>query len=356
MRSFVAYLLALLAVCAGAWFGFFSKTDVQGKESRRAAGATPVILAPVVDAPFADKLAALGTAVANESVTLTANRSDLVQAIHFDDGQRVEKGQVLLEMQTGEEQSMLAEAKALLVEREAAHKRAVELNGQGISPDSQVQTASALLNAARSRVHTLEATIRDHVVRAPFAGVLGLRRVSVGSLLQPSTVISTLDDLSVVKVDFTIPETWLSAVRVGQPVRARCDAWPDDVFVGEVSAIDTRLDRRTRSATIRAVVANKELKLRPGMLMKVDVDRGEEPSRQVPEEALVQKGEQHFVYVVGDDAVAKEVVIEIGRRQVGRVEVLGGLDAGQKVVVEGLVRVRDGSKVEVVAVRDGDKQ
>jgi membrane fusion protein (multidrug efflux system) len=215
MRSFVAYVLALLAVCAGVWFGFFSKNDVEGKESRRAAGATPVILAPVVDAPFADKLAALGTAVANESVTLTANRSDLVKAIHFDDGQQVEKDQVLLELQTAEEQSMLAEAKALLVEREAAHERAVELNGQGISPDSEVQTTAAQLNAARSRVQTLEATIRDHVVRAPFAGVLGLRRVSVGSLLQSSTVITTLDDLSVVEGDFTLPETWLAAVRDG---------------------------------------------------------------------------------------------------------------------------------------------
>ncbi|MCK5941650.1 MAG: efflux RND transporter periplasmic adaptor subunit [Planctomycetes bacterium] len=356
MRSFVAYVLAALAICAGVWFGFFTKSDVEGKESRRAAGATPVIVAPVVDAPFADKLSALGTAVANESVTLTANRSDLVEAIHFDDGQQVDEGQVLLELQVAEERSMLAEAKALLAERETAHQRAVELNGQGISPESVVQTAAAQLNAARSRVQTLEVTIRDHVVRAPFAGVLGLRRVSVGSLLQSSTVITTLDDLSVVKVDFTIPETWLSAVRVGQPVRARSDAWPGEEFTGEVSAIDTRLDRRTRSATVRAVVANPELKLRPGMLLKVDVDRGEQPSRQVPEEALIQRGSDHFVYVVDDGGVAHETSVTVGRRQVGRVEVLDGLQKGQRVVVEGLVRVRDGTEVKVVSVREGDEQ
>ena len=356
MRSFVAYLLALLAVSAGVWFGYFAENEVEGKEARRPARATPVILARVVDAPFSDRLAALGTAVANESVTLTANRSDLVQAVHFEDGQQVEAGQVLVELQVAEEQSMLAEAKAMLTEREAAHRRAVELNGQGIAPDREVQAAKAQLNAARSRVQTLEVSVRDHSVRAPFAGVLGLRRVSVGSLLQSSTVITTLDDLSVVKVDFTIPETWLAAVRVGQSVRARSDAWPGEEFVGEVSAIDTRLDRRTRSATIRAVVDNSQLKLRPGMLMKVDVDRGEAPSRQVPEEALVQRGDQHFVYVVGEDAVANEVAIEVGRRQVGRVEVLGGLEADQRIVVEGLVRVRDGSKVEVVAVRGEDKQ
>ena len=356
MRSFTAYLLAFLAVCAGFWFGFVSENDVSGKESGASGRATPVILAPVVDAPFSDRLSALGTAVANESVALTANRTDLVRAVHFEDGQHVDKGQVLVELQVAEEESMLAEAKAMMTEREAAHRRALELNGQGIAPDREVQAAQAQLNAARSRVQALEVAIRDHVVKAPFAGVLGLRRVSVGALLQPSTVITTLDDLSVVKVDFTIPETWMSAVRVGQRVHARSDAWPDQMFAGKVSAIETRLDRRTRSATVRAIIDNVEDKLRPGMLMKLDVDRGEAPSRQVPEEAVVQRGDEHFVYVVGDDCVASEVVIGVGRRQVGRVEVLSGLEAGQRIVVEGLVRVRDGSKVEVVAVRDGDKQ
>ena len=356
MRSFVAYLLAVFAVCAGVWFGFLTGGGVQGKESQSVAVATPVILASVVDAPFSDRLAALGTAVANESVELTANRSDLVKAIHFDDGQQVEAGQALLELQVAEEQSMLAEAKALMTEREAASQRAIELNEQGIAPDREVQAARSQLNAARSRVQTLQVAIADHVVRAPFTGVLGLRRVSVGSLLQPSTVITTLDDLSVVKVDFTIPETWLSAVRVGQVVKARSDAWEGEVFAGKVSAIDTRLDRRTRSATVRAVIANPALKLRPGMLLKVDVDRGEASSLQVPEEALVQRGQDHFVYVVGDDRVAKEVAVRVGRRQVGRVEVLSGLADGQQIVVEGLVRVRDGRPVEVVAVRSGDKQ
>ena len=356
MRAFVAYLFAVLAVCAGVWFGYFAESDVAGKESRRKSSKTPVILARVVDAPFSSTLSALGTAVANESVRLTANRSDLIKAIHFSDGQHVEKDALLLEMETSEEQSRLSEAKALLTEREAVHRRAVELREQGISPDSEVQTALAQMHAAKARVTTLEVTIRDHTVKAPFAGVLGLRRVSVGSLLQSSTVITTLDDLSVVKVDFTIPETWLSAVRVGQPVRALSDAWQGKVFVGKVAAIGTRLDPNTRSATIRAVVDNPELMLRPGMLMKVDVDRGEAPSRQVPEDALVQKGDKHFVFVVGEDSMARQVDVTVGRRRVGRVEVLDGLQAGQRVVVEGLVRVRDGTEVEVVAVRDGDKQ
>lgn len=354
MRSLIAYLFALLAVSAGIWFGFLSRTDAAGKEeTSRVAPAVPVILAKVVEAPFADTLSALGTAVANESVRLTANRSELVKAVHFDDGQLVEKGAVLLELETDEELAMLAEAKAVMSERQAEYDRQVELNQQGIAPESEVQTAGAQLDGAKARVRTLEATIADLVIKAPFQGVLGLRQVSVGTLLQPSAVIATLDDLSVVKVDFTIPETWLSAVRVGQPIASRSDAWPGRSFPGTVSAIDTRLDPSTRSVKVRAVVPNPETLLRPGMLMKVDVDRGEAPSLQVPEEAIVQRGEQHFVFVVDDQNVAHETDVQVGRRQVGRVEVLGGIDKAQKVVVEGIVRVRDGLSVEVVEVRNG---
>ena len=355
MRTLTAYLFALAAVAAGVWFGFLRDGDDREAtgSARRASSAPPVVLAIVVEAPFADTLEALGTAIANESVELTANRSELIKAVHFDDGQQVEAGALLLELETAEEASMLAEAQALLRERETSHARAVELLERDISPESDVQTALAQLEAARSRVKTLEVAIEDHSVRAPFAGVLGLRRVSVGSLLQPSTVIATLDDLSVVKVDFTVPETWLAAVRVGQPVAARTDAWPDRPFAGAVSAIDTRLDRTTRSATVRALVPNPGLLLRPGMLLKVDVDRGEQPSLQVPEDAVVQRGTDHFVFVVGNDSIAHETAIEVGRRQIGKVEVLNGVDAGQRIVVQGLVRVRDAGEVDVVGVRNG---
>jgi len=354
MRTLIAYCFALLAVTAGVWFGYLADAGTSEREMERRAAVTPVVLAGVFEAPFSDSLEALGTAVANESVELTANRSDLVRAIHFEDGQEVEAGALLVELETAEEEALLAEAQAIMVEREAAHRRAVELNDQSIAPVSEVETALAQLEAAKSRLRTFEVTIADHAVRAPFAGRLGLRRVSVGSLLQQSTVIATLDDLSVIKVDFTIPETWLSAVRVKMPVEARTDAWPEVVFAGRVSALDTRLDPATRSATVRAEVANPERRLRPGMLIKVVVDRGESASLQVPEDALMQKGDRHYVFVVGQDGIARQTDVVVGRRRVGRVEILQGLDAELRVVVQGLARVRDGARVDVVGVRDTD--
>ncbi|HEX5051044.1 MAG TPA: efflux RND transporter periplasmic adaptor subunit [Planctomycetota bacterium] len=348
----MAYLFAFLAILAGVWFGFFARSGAAAsQEDSRAAAATPVVLSTVVQAPFADSLEALGTAIANESVQLTANRSDLVRAIHFDDGQEVKAGELLVELETAEEEAMLAEAQAMLDERKAAHRRAVELATQQIAPESEVETALAQLEAARAKVRSIEVAIADHAVRAPFAGRLGLRQVSIGSLVQQSMVIATLDDLSVMKIDFTIPETWLSAVRVGMPIAAQTDAWPDERFPGQVSALDTRLDPHTRSATVRAQVPNPKRLLRPGMLMKVVVDRGESASLQVPEEALMQKGDMHYVFVVGEDDTARQKDVVVGRRRVGRVEVLGGLEAGQRVVVQGLTRVRDGVQVHVVAVR-----
>ena len=358
MRSLIAYLLAAAAITAGIGFGYLDWLD-SGQDNARAARRSlgvPVVVAEVVRAPIADSLAALGTARANESVQLTANHSDHVVALHFEDGQQVQAGELLAELNSEQERAMLDEAAALLAEREAEHQRVVELFEREIASTSEVDAAQAQRQAARSRVERLRASIADHRVSAPFAGTLGLRQVSIGSYLQPSTVIATLDDLSVIKVDFTIPETWLGAVRVGMPIIARTDAWPDKVFPGEISAVDTRLDPKTRSATVRALVDNDQQLLRPGMLIKVEVERGEDAVLQVPEEALVQMGAEHHVICVDADSVARKVAVTVGRRRVGRVEVLRGLAEGDRVVVEGLLRARPDAPVEVVAVREAERR
>ena len=353
MRTAVVYLLALVAIAAGVGLGFFDPFGRGSDEEQRSAGprAVPVVVAEVVRAPIADSLEALGTARANESVRLTAVRSGQVSALHFDDGQEVEAGALLMELNVAEEEALLEEAQALLADRLSAWERVQDLYEREIAAESEIDTAKAQLDAARSRVRSLEAMIAEHRVVAPFAGRLGLRMVSLGAFVQASDPIATLDDLSLIKVDFTIPESWLRAVRVRQPIVSTTDAWPGEVFPGEVSAIDTQLDARTRSATVRAIVPNPERRILPGMLMRVTVDRGEAAVLQVPEDALVQKGDRHEVIVVGEDGIAQQVDVEIGRRRVGRVEVLSGVAEGDRVVVEGLVRVRPGNPVEVVSVR-----
>ncbi|MEZ5964202.1 MAG: efflux RND transporter periplasmic adaptor subunit [Planctomycetota bacterium] len=354
MRTLFLYVLALAAVAAGIRFGFpewFGAVAKRDELVVRSSSVPPVVVAETKMAPFADSLEALGTVRANESIEVNANRADRVVAIHFADGQDVDKGQLLVELQTAEEEAELREAEAVLAQRVVVFEQAKQLLAEGVRSQGEFDVAHAELEAAQARIQRLQATIADHKVTAPFAGTLGFRRVSVGAYVQTSTVLTTLDDLSTVKVDFTVPESWMPAIAPGMRVGAHSDAFPGADFEGSVQTVDTRLDERTRSATVRTLFDNPEHRLRPGMLLVLNVDRGEQPVLQVPEEAIIPRGDRAFVLRVRDDAVAEEVAVQIGRRRVGAVEVVAGLQAGDRVVVEGLVRVQAGAPVDVVRVR-----
>lgn len=354
MRSVLVYLIAGVIAVVGVAVGFpelWRPTDLQAS-AELPQPAPPVVVAPVAHAPFVAPLLALGTVLANESIAITANRTEQVAALHFDDGEAVERGQLLVELESAEEQAMLAEARAILAERRAEHERTVDLAEREIAAQSDLDRTHAALLAAEARVASLEATMADLVVRAPFAGTLGLRHVSVGALVQPQTVMTTLDDLTVVKVDFTVPGTRLGDVAAGMAVVVRSDTWPEQAFAGTVIAVDTRLDDRSRSATVRAKVPNPDLLLRPGMLVKVAVDRGEAPVLQIPEEAVVPVGDEHFVFLVDQESHAARTAVVIGRRRVGFVEIRSGLETGDRVIVDGVVRVRPGAAVTVVAERN----
>lgn len=354
MRSLLIYLLVLAALGAGLtlgfpeWFGLGRGSSV--KASGRSAGPAPVVTAIVRKSPFEDILEALGTVQANESVAITSNRADHVLKVFFEDGQRVEQGKLLVEMNAEEEKAELAEAQAVLDERRLSHTRVSELFEQKLNSARDYETSKALLSAAEARVKRLQAAISDRQIRAPFAGVLGLRRVSPGAYLQPNTVVTTLDDLSVVKVDFTIPETWLQQVAVGMPIVAESDAFDGEEFRGEVRTIVSRLDPRTRAATIRARLPNPELALRPGMLLKIKVRRDQQPVLQVPEEALIPVGKKNYVLRLDEAMVVERREVQVGRRRVGAVEILDGLSEEQKVVVGGILKARPGSKVQEVKV------
>lgn len=345
MRTVLVYLIALGAVAAAFLLGFpelFASTSKKAAGGRAARGAPAVIVARVVTAPLADTLQALGTVRANESVSITPNRADHIAVLHFEDGQVVRKGDLLVEMHASEEKAQLKEATAVRDDRRLSFRSAKELFDKNLTSGRDHDSAKALLEAAEARVSGLEAAIADRRITAPFAGVLGLRRVSVGAYVQPATVITTLDDLSVVKLDFTIPEAWLPQVKPGMAISARSVAWPGERFQGRVTTIDTRLDSRTRSVTFRALLPNPDHKLRPGMLLKVTVDRGAKSVLQVPEESLILSGDQHFVFCVDKTDTATRVPVAVGRRQVGTVEITKGLSEGDRVVIEGIVRVDEG--------------
>lgn len=312
-----------------------------------------VIVAPAVTDRFVDRIEALGTTFANESVTITASVSDKIAEIHFDDGQIVEKGQLLAALQRDEQRAALAAAEAVLAERRTAYNRARELESRQYTTTAQLEERQAALREAEANRDGAAARLADREIRAPFEGVVGLRNISLGTLVTPGDVITTLDDLDPIKLDFTVPAAYLSTIRPGLEIIAVTTALPDRTFHGEVHSVSTQVDRVTRSLTARALIENRDHVLKPGLLMVVQLLKNPRQAIIVPEEALVPSGMQNFVFVVDDNlAVRREVTT--GARRPGEVEILSGLTTGELVVTHGTMRLRDGQKVNVVreAVRE----
>ncbi len=353
MRAlFIIVVLAILA--AAALFGALTWADrTASSGSGGGRPPTPIIVAPVGEGVFADRLEALGTARANESVEITAKVTETVSRVAFEDGDPVERGQILVELTDEEEGADLAEARASLLEAQQQLDRISGLVTRGNATRSSLDTATSSRDQARARVRAIEARLADRLIRAPFSGVLGLRQVSPGTLVSPGTVITTLDDVNPIKLDFAIPETFYAAVSVGLPVSALADAYTGETFTGTVSVIDTRIDPVTRSVLVRSELPNDDLRLRPGMLMRVEVTKNERTALMVVESAIVPVDTRTFVLRVKDETVER-VQVEIGARKPGFVEILSGVEAGDLVVAAGTNRVRAGAPVRIVETRQID--
>jgi membrane fusion protein (multidrug efflux system) len=367
VRNIITAVSVAIALVAGGWAYYATQSAQPAAEhanGRRSAspgeavasipersgserGSVAVIAAVAKAERLVSELNALGTARANEAVEITSKVSNTITAIRFSDGQRVQKGQVLVEMDSAQARADLAAAEAASAESASQVKRSRELITSRVISESQFEQLEATMKANEARVAAARSRVADTVVRAPFTGRVGLRRVSVGSLVNPGTTITTLDDLSVIKVDFAVPENFLAGLRDGLEVKATAAAFPGRDFVGTVTRVDSRIDPVTRSVTVRAAVPNPDLALKPGMFLNVTLARDAHDALLVPEAALVPEQSRQFLFVIEDGrAIRREV--RIGGRQPGRVEIVSGLEAGDQVIVEGTQKVRDGGAVRVI--------
>ena len=306
--------------------------------------AIPVISAPVVSRNLGTEIEAVGTARANESVDVTSKSSNIVTAIRFDEGDIVRRGAILVELDSAEVRADLAEAQAALVDSESQFKRSRELYAQKALSESQLDQIEATLKGNRARVNAADARLADTVIRAGFDGRTGFRRVSVGGLVSPGTVITTLDDTSTIKLDFTVPETSFYLLKKGLPIAAGSAGLPNRQFEGKVTNIDSRIDPVTRSVTVRAEIPNKDGALRPGMFMTVLLQGAVVPTLLVPEAAIIPEQGRMYVFAL-EDTIVRRREVKIGRRRPGEVEIISGLKEGDRVVVEGTQNVREGSVV-----------
>lgn len=303
-----------------------------------------VTLAPVRAERISQKLEALGNARANESVDVSAKSSNIVTAVMFRDGERVKRGQMLVQLDNAQVRADVSAAEAAVTESESQYNRSRELLSTQVLSKSSFEQLEATLKANRARLASAQARLEDTVIRAPFSGRVGLRRVSVGTLISPGAVITTLDDTSVIKLDFSVPENFLASLREGLSVRATAPAFPGRTFSGKVASIDSRVDLATRSVTVRALLANEDGALRPGMFLNVSLANDERQALVIPEEALTPEAERQYVFVVADGKAERREV-RIGRRTPGSVEIVAGLEDGEQVIVEGTQKVRDGAPV-----------
>ena len=353
MKYFIA-IVALIAVGLGGWWWFVrddAGTSSQGSISMGGpanfGGQQPplVVVAPAKREPLYDIVEALGTATANESVLLTARVTDTVRRVNFEDGDFVDAGTVLIELTSLEEEALLAEARANLDDAEKQLVRLEDLAARGLAPVADLDAARSRAAASEARLNTVVARLRDGLILAPFTGVLGFRQVSPGTLLTTNTPITTIDDISVIKLDFTVPETYLSSMRQGAKVLARSVTYGDREFEGEVRTINSRVDPVTRAFTVRAHIPNDDGALRPGMLLTAEVVMSERVALVVPEHSVFQIQDRAYVYRVDGERVAHQQEIQMGARRFGWVEVLGGLQEGDLIVVEGIIKLRDGVRV-----------
>jgi membrane fusion protein (multidrug efflux system) len=320
-----------------------------------AAEAPAVIVSEARLEHFVDRVEALGTLRANESVSITTAVTEIISAVHFEDGERVQGGQVLVELSSAEERAELREAESTVAEARSQYERVQALARQGTEAKSLLDERRRQWETALARRSVVEARLEDFTIRAPFAGVVGLRNISVGALVEPGDMITTLDDDGIMKLEFSVSSVFIPTLRPGLQIDASSSAYGGRRFSGEVRSVDSRVDPVTRSVLVRAVLANSDRALKPGMLMSIVLQKDPRQALVIPEAALIPQGRQQYVLVV-DPSNGNRVdrrQIEVGARRPGDAEVLAGLAAGELVITRGSERTQPGEVVEIQAVEVG---
>ncbi|MCC6598767.1 MAG: efflux RND transporter periplasmic adaptor subunit [Alphaproteobacteria bacterium] len=320
-------------------------------------GPVSILAAPVTLQNFTDSVEALGTTKSNESVVITADTAEKVTEIHFEDGQRVKKGDLLISLDKSEEIAELSSATASLSQAQSSYDRAKGLQETSALSKGTLQERLAVLKQNQASIEEIKARIEKRNITAPFDGVLGLREVSLGALIQPGDVITTIDDLSRIKIDFDVPTLFLPSLKAGMPIMGKVEVFGDRVFAGVVHTINTQIDPVTRTVKMRAIVENKDGVLKPGLLMNVILEKNLRRALLIPEEALIKRGADNFVFLVvqkDGKTYAQQTKIEIGMRKPGVIEVRSGLREGEHIVVDGTVKISDGTEITVRALKDKD--
>jgi len=343
----IAFLLAFAASAA------LAQAPKDAKGPPKGPPAQPVKASAAKLAAAVDEAGAVGTLRADESVTIRPEIAGKVAEIRFNEGQSVAKGALLVKLDQAELAAVAASSRAQLKLEQQKLERSEDLQRKGFISQQGLDDQKTALARARAKLSEDEARLAKTEMRASFPGVAGLRQVSEGQYVAAGTDIARLEKIDQLKLDFRIPESYVGRLKAGQAVTVKVDAFAAAAFTGSVYAIEPAVDEQTRTVLLRARVANTELKLRPGMFARVQVQLGvRENAVWIPEAAIVPRGQENFVFRVlpGENGVGKADMVKVatGARKVGEVEIVKGIAPGDLVVTEGNQRIGPGSPVMVM--------
>jgi membrane fusion protein (multidrug efflux system) len=325
-------------------------SESKSQEQRR----PPPLVTAVQPKPhvFRDEIQAVGSARANEQVTLAANVTERIDRLLFDDGMFVRRGQLLAILSNAQEQAALAGARASAAQAASQLERINSLNEQGFATRALLDQQRATLSEARASEESVQAQISDRLIRAPFAGYLSLRNVSAGAIVTAGTPLVVVSDISRIKLDFTVPETLLAVLKPGLPIKAFASAFPNDPIIGTISVIDPVIDPQSRAVMVRATLPNPGNRIKPGMLLTVRIETGQRTTLALPEIAVLSEGDTRYVYTIDSERKVQRANVRTGLRDSGFIEV-SGLPANALVVSEGVVKVSNGRTVRLAGDAKG---
>lgn len=349
-------LILLLLVLGGLFggIGYWKYQQFQQMTAQLTAPRPPAVIASteVKREQWQPVLRAVGSLRAESGIQVTNEVAGIVSEIAFESGQRVNRGDVLIRLEDSVEEATLKSLQADQRLAEVQFRRTADLMPKQAIAKSEFDIAKATYDSAQARVAEQQALLRKKVIRAPFSGIIGIRQVDQGQFLQVGTSIVSLQALDPLYVDYALPEREFNKIRPGQNVHLKVGAYPDTPFVGTVSAIDSAVDKGSRSIQVRATVPNPDNRLRPGMFAEVETLMPQSDNvLTVPRTAISYNTYGNFAYVIGDDGAGGQQVkrrqVETGSVRGERVAIMSGLQAGEQVVSAGLVKLRDGQKVTV---------
>src|SRR5690554_5484687 len=366
--GFVLFLAMGVALGAAGVYWWFAHAQPASNPAVAAATAPTPAPAPApaagndsigVDAVVVEKVslarsvAAVGSLSSENSVMLRPEVTGRIATINFQEGGPVTQGQTLIELDSSVNRAHLQQAQAALALAQSQHRRAQQLTERGfISAQARDESASEL-KVQQAAVALAKAQLEKTIITAPFDGLAGLRHVSVGDYVSPGSDLVLLESIDPLNVDFRIPEQFLGVVHVGTRINLRFDALADVLREGVVGAISPLVDVGGRSILLRAKVPNSDASLRPGMFARVQLQFDDKQALMVPEAAIVPGGEMNYVYRVDGEHVVR-VGVMLGLRQEGKVEIVHGLEEGDSVLISGLQKVSDGTRVHLISPTENE--